>query len=372
MDSRDPRLILANRLRALRDERWAGVKVRQTQLAEALSGNGRRSVSVQLISSWESQKKPTIPPVSRLEDIATFFATRRSINGQPSRLLDIEALTDQELAARDQLAEELMQLRKNATAPRPGSADSDEANEIITSLRTGPWHFAAGRDITLICAQVPQDYLKDMAYADPLNPDHIAMYRYSDLDSLFELHGHVRAANPASQVTPRTAAELQPDDYTAHLGALGGVDWNEATRSVLDRLHLPVRQIGDWSGPEGAYFEVTEEDGRTVAHRPLLDQTGGRKILREDVALFARAVNPFNRKRTVSICNGMYGSGTFGAVRALTDARFRDRNAEYIRERFGDAEAYCILSRVTVENGHGLTPDWTESETRLFEWSRLQ
>ena len=41
---------------------------------------------------------------------------------------------------------------------------------------------------------------------------------------------------------------------------------------------------------------------------------------------------------------------------------------EYIQARFPDAEAYCILTRVTVENGVTLTPDWTLPETRLFEW----
>jgi hypothetical protein len=92
--------------------------------------------------------------------------------------------------------------------------------------------------------------------------------------------------------------------------------------------------------------------------------------LREDVALFARAVSPFNWKRHVTICNGMYGRGTYGAVRALTDERFRDRNTQYLRETFGDSDAFCILSRVTVQNGRALTPDWTLPETRLFEWSR--
>ena len=77
------------------------------------------------------------------------------------------------------------------------------------------------------------------------------------------------------------------------------------------------------------------------------------------MALFARAVSPFNRKRTVTICNGMYGRGTYGVVRALTDARFRDRNADYLRSRFGDAESYCILSRVPIVDGVTLTPDWS-------------
>ncbi len=74
----------------------------------------------------------------------------------------------------------------------------------------------------------------------------------------------------------------------------------------------------------------------------------------------------------MTICNGMYGRGTYGAVRALTDERFRDRNAEYIRDRFGDSEAFCLLTRVTVENGATLTPDWTLPDTVLFEWSRSQ
>ena len=145
---------------------------------------------------------------------------------------------------------------------------------------------------------------------------------------------------------------------------------NEATTSVLGRLQLPVRQVTDWEREGGAYFEVTSEDGSKVEFRPHLDKSGGRTILREDVALFARAVSPFNRKRFVTICNGMYGRGTYGAVRALTDERFRDRNREYIQAQFADSEAFCILTRVTVENRLTLTPDWTLPETRLFEWPR--
>ena len=68
-------------------------------------------------------------------------------------------------------------------------------------------------------------------------------------------------------------------------------------------------------------------------------------------------------------CTGEAPTAPFGR---LTDERFRDRNAEYLRETFGDSDAFCILSRVTVENGVALTPDWTLPETRLFEWSRSQ
>jgi transcriptional regulator with XRE-family HTH domain len=75
----DPRQILARRLRELREASWPDMKVTQPQLARAMGGD--RSLSVALISSWESRTNPKIPPIPRLEAYATFFAT-------PGRLTD--------------------------------------------------------------------------------------------------------------------------------------------------------------------------------------------------------------------------------------------------------------------------------------------
>lgn len=366
-----PRQVLARRLRELREANWPGMKVTQPQLAEALGGAGKRSVSVPLISSWESRTSPKPPPVARLQDYATFFATPRSFDGQVARLLPLEELTADELALRQELLEELTRLRDAADGmSQSGMPAVTGAQEIAQSLIAGPYRFQEGQNITIVCPQLPAMMLERMPYTDPLDPDYIELYRYAELDSLFELFGHLRATNPNSHVNRRLADDLGPDDYSRHLVLLGGVDWNVATRSVLDRLQLPVRQANDWDKPGGAYFEAEDEDGRKLTYCPLLGDAAGRPILQEDVALFARAVNPFNRKRTVTICNGMYGSGSLGAVRALTDMYFRDRNAEYVRERFAGSDSYCILTRVTVQGGMALTPDWTLPETRLFEWSR--
>jgi hypothetical protein len=378
VNDQDPRRVLARRIRALREEHWPGAKVNQAALAAALSGEGRRSVSVPLISSWESQANPKVPPASRIEDIATFFATPRSVNGKISCLLDPDEMTVQERAARDKLLQELTHLRMEALDAAgtswPRTTITSAAQEIARSLNDGPYHFRVGDRITIVCAQLPQEMLRQMPYTDPMDPDFIELYRYSDPDAMLELFGHLRAANPASRVEFRAADQLSADDYTGHLVLLGGVDWNDATGSVLERLKLPVKQVGrqEEDEPGDAYFEVTDQDGQSVIHRPWLDESRGRRILREDVALFARAISPFNQRRYVTICNGMYGRGTYGAVRALTDERFRDRNAQYLREAIGDSPAFCILSRVTVETGTALTPDWTLPQTRLFEWSRSE
>ena len=371
MNDQDPRQALARRLRALREERWPGTKVKQDQLAATLSEGGR-SVSVPLVSSWESRTTPKVPPLTRIQDIATFYASPRSFDGHVGHLLSADEMTVQEKAAKDDLLQELTRLRSEALAA-PGPARRwttvpGAGQQTPQSLSTGPYYFNDGHRVTIVCAQLPQKMLRQMPYTDPMDPDFIELYTYSDPDALLELWGHLRAANPTSLVRFRAADQLSADAYQGHLISLGGVDWNETTSRALDRLQLPVKQVTDWNKEGGVYFEVTEDDGRKVLHRPLLEGSGERRILREDVALFARAVSPFNQKRLLTICNGMYGRGTYGAVRALTDELFRDRNMEYIQARFANREAFCILTRVTVENGVTLTPDWTLPETRLFEW----
>jgi hypothetical protein len=363
VDSRDPRQVLARYLRLLREERWPTVKITQPQLAQALGGD--RALSVPLISSWESATNPKIPPIPRLEAYATFFATERSVAEDPPRLLRSAEMTEPERQAKNEILRELMSLRKDAMrATEIPTSPSDD----FEALSVGPWRFDDGKPVTIVCAQLPEALRATMPYADPADPNYVRLYNYSDLDSLVELHGHLRAANPRSQVNFRAAQRLVEDDYTTHLVSLGGVDWNSATSSLLDELRLPVRQVSADS-PEDAYFQVEESDS-IVQRRPRLEVLGERKILREDVALFARSINPYNRVRTVTICNGMYSSGSYGAVRALTDTRFRDRNAAYLQDRFGDSESFCILFRVRVERGAPLTPDWTVTENRLFEWSK--
>lgn len=364
MDEQDPRYLLAQRLRGLRQDHGRETRITQPQLAQALGG-----VSVPLISSWESLANPRIPPPSRLDAYATLFAAPRSFAEDPPRLLSPPEMSDEERQAMTELKRELTQLRGAALRASTGTAAAPEPGSHDVLASTGPWHFKDQDNIAIVCAQWPPDMMERMPYTDINDPDYIELLTYADLDTLFELHGHIRAANPASLVSLRTAGKLARDDYTSHLVSLGGIDWNSATISVLARLQLPVRQVADWSTEGAQYFEV-QGNGKPVQHRPVLEEVGDRAILTEDVALFAYAVNPFNRKRTVTICNGMYGRGTYGAVRALTDTRFRDRNAEYLQSKFGTSDTYCVLTRVPIINGVALTPDWTTGEYILFEWSR--
>jgi hypothetical protein len=360
VDGNDPRLLLARRLRALREEHWPGIKITQPQLAQAL-GKGK-PMSAALISSWESQTNPAIPPLPHLGAYAMLFATRRSFSVDGFRLVGSQDMTPEERATQEELRQELLALRNRALAAARGQELPS------SSLNSGPWFFPDGGKITIVCAQWPREMLARIPYTDMNDPDYIEVLTYSELDSLLMSYGHLRAANPASQVEYFRSGLLPPGNYSSHLVSLGGPDWNVVTASLFRRLNLPVRQVADWDEQGGQYFEV-DSDAGTTQHRPVLEGAGDREALLEDVALFAHTVNPFNRDRTATICSGMYGRGTYGVVRALTDPEFRERNITYLRSRFGDSPSYCLVVRVTVDNNKTMTPDWTDDRTRLFEWS---
>jgi transcriptional regulator with XRE-family HTH domain len=310
--------------------------------------------SLALLSSWENGK--AVPPQSRLEAYATFFATERSVEREPYQVFELGELTVEERRRRDELLTELIELA-NAEAGLP----------TVTNGR-GFWYFPDAYDITIVVAQLPDADLPKTPYTDPRSPDYVELYTYADLDSLIELHGHIRTLNPGSDVHFRTALALAPDDYTTHLVLLGGVDWNVVTRDVVDRVELPVAQAQRSELSDIGGFEVVE-GGRTRVISPVVTPNrSGHDVLLEDVAQFYRGASPYNKKRTVTICNGQYGRGTLGAVRALTDRKFRNRNETYLKDRFGAHEAYSVITRVTIANGQVVTPDWTLEHNRLFEW----
>ncbi|MFI9006749.1 helix-turn-helix domain-containing protein [Actinosynnema sp. NPDC053489] len=348
---------LAHRLRALREELWPDVTITQGDLARALGAE--KPASVPLLSSWESRTKPKTPPLHRLAAYATFFATRRSVASRPYRLLPVDELTPEELRRREELLRELAELRAAAERRDGGPVDAtDHADR-------GFWYFDDRHVITIVVAQLPAGMRARMPYSDPTQPDYVELYTYADLDALIELHGHIRALNPRSQVNFRIASDLAPDDYTTHLVLLGGVDWNLVTRELLDRVELPITQVARHDEAEAGGFVVRAPDGGERLYAPRLGRDG---VLLEDVGHFYRGTNPFNHKRTVTICNGQYGRGTLGVVRALTDGRFRDRNAEYLDQRFPGLASYSILTRVAVVNGQVVTPDWNLPDARLYEW----
>jgi len=346
---------LARRLRALRLQHWRGIKVTQQQIAEALGGESPLSLS--LISSWESTRNPALPPATRLIGYATFFASRRSVESEPARLLGEAELTESERVARDGLYTDLLSLRFPEDAPPADDGPTHDDRERST------WLFPDQQPIIMVSGSLPRRFRERMPFTDPKDPDYVRSYSMADLDALIELHGHIRAVNPEAEVRLCRSEELEEDDFTSHLVLIGGVDWNPVNRDITRRLELPVRQQMRATDEDPAYFSTAEGE----QFKPALDEGNGTLI--EDVAHFFRGNNPYNARRTVTLCNGMYGRGTYGAVRSLTDAKFRDRNEGYIRERFQGAPTFSILMRVrTNPNGAVVTPDWTLAEDRLHEW----
>jgi transcriptional regulator with XRE-family HTH domain len=342
---------LARKLRELRELRWSDYTLTQAALAKALGGDVPLGSST--ISSWENPDSGITPNARRLAAYATFFATRRSIDGGDPRVLPEGELDDAERAERDKLLAELVALREGPPSTQPTSAGMQERSS---------WWFPDLAPVRLICGRPPAEVKHP--YALETSPNYIALLSFADTDAMVELFGHVRAMNPASDVRFMLADDAKADDLTGHVVLLGGLGSTQMAGWFNLRVEIPVAQVvNDKSVKDGDPFVLTT-DGK----RQRLVPTFSEEELIEDIGLLARMPNPLNTSRTLTVCNGVCGRGVLGAVRCLTDRQLRDGNEAYLAERFGGASRFGLVVRVPVFRGRTLTPDLNNPSVRLYEW----
>ena len=363
-----PAAQLARRLRDLRVNHWPDRNITQAQLADALAGSGRRP-SVPSISSWENPANPALPPVHRLESYATFFATARSVERRPYRLLDLAQLTADERDTREQLLNDLTALHTAAKSGPSATAPGPLQDSVL--------RFPPGEGIVLVCAPLPATARQQMPQPDPIDPDHIDLYDYGDLDALMELYGRLSALNPDSPIQRVLSDNLTPEHFAKHLIILGGVDFNPVFRDLVERASAPIRQlprddtIRDLGGFEVETAASANNDSPTF--EPHVLDIDGQSQIGEDVAQIYYGPNPYSyQERNVMSFNGQFARGTLGAVRALTDPNIRDQNEAYLRERFGTAREWTLLTKVVIVKGQPMTPAWSLSDTRLYTWPERQ
>jgi transcriptional regulator with XRE-family HTH domain len=337
---------LGDRLRGLRTGGLGGRSLTQSKLGRAFG------VSVPLISSWEHG---TPPPEKWIEAYARLFARDGSATEDRPRMPELDELDDAERAAYHRLLRELLGLRDaNGAAPVPEAAN--------------PLQYPPGEPITIACSELSERLRAQFSYAGAGDPDYVESYKYADLDALLELVPYIRWLNPTNPLTVGVPRELSNDDLTAHLITLGGVDFNAVTAAALvDLEQVPVAQFRRPRDTDPGGFEVNVA-GERRAFQPKLIRAGDHTTLKEDVAHFLRAPNPFYRERTLTSFNGMHSRGSYGVVRALTVPEFQERNTAYLARRFPDADTYSIVCRVKIVADEVVVPDWTRDDLRLHEW----
>ncbi|WP_007515204.1 MULTISPECIES: hypothetical protein [Pseudofrankia] len=297
-------------------------------------------------------------PIRRLEQYAAVYSAPRSDKNGKARVADEEEVTPEERAGRDALLAQLTTFLKDVAAP-----DSKGSTARADAPR-GTWRFGDGAHVRIVCGLLPETVRSDLTSTKNLN--YTELLAYADLDSLVELFGHIRAENPLSDVRFRTSSAVVSDDMSGHLVLLGGLGWNQAVDWYRRQVDFPVEQIEDEEYPEGEIFVIHREG---IREKVVPTISGDLDFgLRDDVGLLVRTPNPYNRARTLTICNGVYSRGVLGSVRCLTDGNLKERNERYIQDRFGDSKEFGILMRVRVLRGRTITPDLHDEEVRIFEW----
>ncbi|MGO8982578.1 MAG: hypothetical protein ACLPN6_26895 [Streptosporangiaceae bacterium] len=222
------------------------------------------------------------------------------------------------------------------------------------------WHFPDGSRITLVCYRLPPGSRPPQSEPGDLN--YVRFSGLSDLDTLIDIYGAIRAYNPMSLVVIMAAQDLTLRDLANHVVVIGGLAWKSVTPSFSRIFPIPI-EAGD-PADLGAIV-VREPDGGELPFSYTLDDNGQ---LIEDVGFFARGENPSAPRRTLTICGGITTRGVRGAARCFIDWELRERNEQYLFPRFPAGSTYCIVMRVPVVNQDPLTPDLSKEENRLFEW----
>jgi transcriptional regulator with XRE-family HTH domain len=350
---------LARRLRALREENWPDSKLTQARLAKVFG------VTDGLISSWESLSNPKLPPAERLNEYALYFAAERPVDKAiwPG---GVDNLSAEERRRYDELHAELSVLR--SAALEGDQVDVGGVAPLVQVRAPGVLKFPPNENITIISSRLSEQLRSKQPYADPGDPDYDQLTACADPTALVELNGYLRAVNPTNLVKYKIAGvtPLNTDDYNTHLVLIGGVDFNEVTREIIELSKIPIQQIDRPAATDTGGFTVKNETFKPVLLR------GDRPTLREDVGQLYRGPNPYRAKRTVTVFNGSYARGTLGVVRALIDPLLRDTNDEYLRRRFEGSEEYSMLMTVRIRSNEVVTPDWSVPRTRLHEWSRTE
>jgi Helix-turn-helix domain len=336
---------LAERLRDLREREF--VRLTQGDLGRALGGG--KPLSPAAISMWETPGSGRVPSPDRLEAYAQLFCTPRSFEGEV-HMPALSELTANERERFEELKSELLSLR-DIVMPRESGSALGSAQSM--------WYFPDGSRITLVCYRLPRELRPPQADRDYL--DYVRAANLSDLDSLIEIYGAIRAYNPRSRVVIMAAEDLGPRDVSNHLVLIGGRTYKRVSRWFSRIFPLPVDP--EDPGIRGAIV-IRDSDESEREFRYTLD--GGELV--EDVGFFVRGINPSAPRRTLTICSGITSRGVRGVAQCFIDWEMRERNEQYLMPRFPEGSTYCIVMRVPVVNGDPITPDLSKKENRLFEW----
>jgi hypothetical protein len=225
--------------------------------------------------------------------------------------------------------------------------------------RRSIWRFPDNSRITLVSYRHSADLLPP--YADPDHRNYVRLSGLADLDTLIDIYGEVSKYNPASEAEIKAAQDLTWREVESHLVLIGGLTWKTVIPWFSQNFPIPIEAEDPF---ERGAIVVRNSDGGEREFRSRIVGDGRA----EDVGFFARGKNPEEPLLTLTICGGITTRGVQGAAKCFIDPEMRDRNEEYLQQRFPDGSTYCIVMRVQVVHQDVRTPDLSKEDDRFFEW----
>src|SRR5208282_5624567 len=185
-----------------------------------------------------------------------------------------------------------------------------------------------------------------------------------DLDAVVEVYGQVKADNPAaSMIRLLSPHDLLRDFALNYLVVVGGAAVYDVAPYFAQDIPLPKAEPIPGTDTHVFKCSVGDEERKFTSTR---DEEG---VLIEDIGLITRGEHPHAPGHTVTMLSGITSRGVHGTALGFINRHVRDENEEYLRDTFGNANAFCVVMRVPVIQNTALPPNLLREDVRLYEWS---
>lgn len=192
--------------------------------------------------------------------------------------------------------------------------------------------------IIVVCGELTGTFKPKQA--NRKSHEHVNLSRYADQDALVETLKLLPKLFPDTEVEYYTSKELPHSKRRNNLIVIGGPDFNQLTKDLINNINLPFQyrihgsETCFYDKQNRARFEIEKKRGQII----------------KDFGLFAHFSNPLNRNTSVIMIGGLQTFGVLGAIMAFAMNKNGKNNTKKILKQNQRGKNFVVLIPVKVLN----------------------
>lgn len=190
--------------------------------------------------------------------------------------------------------------------------------------------------IIIVCGELTGTFKPKQA--NRKSHEYVNLARYADQDALVETLKLLPKFFPDTEVEYYTSKELPQSKLRSNLIVIGGPDFNQITKELIDNISFPFQyrthgfETYFYDKVNKLRFEIKERRGQII----------------EDYGLFAHFSNPLTSNTSIIMIGGLQTFGVLGAIKAFAMNSNGRSNTKKILKQNQRGKDFAVLIPVKV------------------------